>query len=438
MAALLKLNHQENASSAELLSRLPEAERKKILSEFTDKELEVLEYDWEFWARQNQKTPEGKWLTWLILAGRGFGKTRTGAEQILKWQREGYKRFALVAQTPAEARDVMIEGESGILACAPPNNKPLYEPSKRRITWKNGAIATIYSGENPELLRGPQHDKAWVDELAKYKYPEETWDNLMFGLRLGDNPQALVSTTPKPVKLIKSLIADTDTFVTRGSTYDNICNLAESFIKTVIKKYENTRLGRQELYAEVLDDNPNALWKREDIEKTRIKPEQLPELIRIVVGVDPAVTSGTEADDTGIVVAGMDNNHHGYILDDKTLKASPDGWAKAAVNAYHKWKADRIIGEANNGGDMIEFVIKSVDRDVSYRKVTATRGKMLRAEPIAALYEQGKIHHVGYFGDLEDQYCEWQPGDKSPNNMDAAVWALTELFSKERIGVVNI
>lgn len=373
----------------------------------------------------------------MILAGRGYGKTRTGAEQIIKWKNQGYKRFTLMAKTPGEARDVMILGESGILARCPPWDRPNYEPSKLCLTWKNGAIAHIYSGENPDQPRGGQAEKAWVDELAKYRNPEEALDNVMFGLRLGDNPQIVITTTPKPIKVIKELIRDPNTFVTRGSTYDNIGNLADAFIQTVITKYENTRLGRQELYAEILDDNPNALWQREGLDRFRLK--DVPEdLIRIVVGVDPAVTSGDESDETGIVVAGKGKSGHGYILEDGTVKASPDGWARRVVALYYKWKADRIIGESNNGGDMIEFVIRSVDRNVSYKKVTATRGKLIRAEPIAALYEQGKIHHVGMFGDLEDQYCEWQPGDPSPNNMDAAVWALTELFEKSNLGILNI
>jgi len=362
----------------------------------------------------------------MILAGRGFGKTRAGGEQILKWKAEGYKRFALVAQTPAEARDVMIEGESGILEISPPWDLPIYESSKRRITWANGARATVYSGENPEMLRGPQHEKAWVDELAKYRYPQETWDNLMLGLRIGSNPQVVVTTTPKPIKLIKEILKDTDNIITRGNTYENIGNLADAFIKTVIKKYENTRLGRQELYAELLDDNPRALWERKDIEEQRVI--KAPDLIRVVVGVDPSVTDTETSDEAGIVVAGIDKNGHGYVLEDKSLKASPHGWAKAAVTGYHAWRGDRIVGEVNNGGDMIEFVIRSVDRNVAYKKVHATRGKQLRAEPIAALYEQKKIHHVGYFADLEDEYCEWEPGDKSPNRLDAAVWAFTELF----------
>lgn len=425
-----------NSSTAERIALLPPEERKSLLKGYSKDELKHLEYDWDFWARGNQKTPEGQWITWLLLAGRGYGKTRVGSQQIVKWKNEGYKRFSLMAKTPAEARDVMINGESGILACSPPWDMPLYEPSKRSLTWANGAIALIYSGENPDQSRGSQCEKAWVDELAKYRYPEAALDNVMLGLRLGDNPQIVITTTPRPIKVIKELLKAKSTVVTRGSTYDNIGNLANAFIQTVIAKYENTRLGKQELYAEILDDNPNALWKRKTIEDSRVNT--IPDLIRIVIGVDPAVTSGETSDDTGIIAAGKDVKGHGYVLDDKTLKASPAEWAKEAVRAYYRWKADRIIGETNNGGDMIEFVIRSVDRNVSYRKVTATRGKLIRAEPIAALYEQGRIHHVGYFSELEDQMCEWQPGEKSPNNMDAAVWALTELFEKENLGPVNV
>ena len=423
-------------STAEKLAKLQPEERIKLLKSYKPEELKKLEYDWNFWARENQKTPEGKWITWLLMAGRGFGKTRVGAEQIIKWKNQGYKHLSLMAKTPAEARDVMIEGESGILNCSPPWDMPMYEPSKRSLTWKNGATALIFSGENYDQARGSQCEKAWIDELAKYRNPQEALDNIMFGLRLGDNPQVIITTTPKPIKTVKELLKDKNTIITRGSTYDNISNLADAFIQTVIAKYENTRLGRQELYAEMLDDNPNALWNRAMIDSLRVK--EVPELIRIVIGVDPATTSGEDSDETGIIVAGIDRQKKGYVLEDATFKGSPNEWAQKVVRLYHKWRADRVIGETNQGGDMIETIIKSIDRSVSYRGVHASRGKLLRAEPIAALYEQGKIHHVGYFSDLEDQMCEWQQGDASPNNLDAMVWALTELFNKEPSGFVNV
>lgn len=405
---------------------LPEEERQRVLSTLTEEESLELLFDWEFWARPKQLTPPGKWYVWLILAGRGFGKSRTGAEQIRSWQEQGYSRFALVGQTPGEVRDVMIEGESGILAISPPWNMPSYEPSKRKLTWPNGAFAITYSGENPEQLRGPQHEKAWTDELAKLKYPQETWDNLELGLRLGDNPQVVVTTTPKPIKLIKELIKDNQTYITSGSSYENIGNLAPAFIDRIIKKYEGTRLGRQELHAEVLDDVQGALWNSKQLEDLRVIKHS--DLKRIVVGVDPAVTNTEDSDETGIVAAGLGIDGQGYVLDDSSLKDSPDKWARAAVTAYHKLKADRIIGEANNGGDLVEIVIRTVDNKVSYKKVHASRGKLTRAEPIAALYEQGKVHHVGLFPQLEDEMCSWVPGDKSPNRMDALVWALTELM----------
>ena len=361
------------------------------------------------------------------MAGRGWGKTRVGAEQIRSWQEEGSERFALVGQTPAEVRDVMIEGESGILAISPPWNMPHFEPSKRKLTWPNGAFAMTYSAENPDLLRGPQHEKAWVDELAKFKYLEDCWDNLLLGLRIGRDPQALITTTPRPNKVLKGIMMDPTTVMTRGSTYDNIANLAPTFIEVIKSKYEGTRLGRQELFAEILDDNPGALWTRKNLEDTRLS-KNLPEMKRIVVAIDPAVTSNEKSDETGIIVAGLGTDNHGYVLEDISMRASPDTWARAAVMAYDKWQADRIIGEANNGGDMIEFTIRTVNPKVSYKKIWATRNKQTRAEPVAALYEQGKVHHVGYYAVLEDEYCEWVPGAASPNHLDAAVWAFTELM----------
>jgi phage terminase large subunit-like protein len=370
--------------------------------------------------------PVEAYVVWLLLAGRGFGKTRVGCEQLLEWKKQGYKRFAIVAQTPAEARDVIVEGESGILGISPPWDMPLYEPSKRRVTWNNGALAIIYSGENPELPRGAQHEKALFDELAKYKYPQDTWDNVMFGLRLGDNPQAVVTTTPKPIKTLKAIMADKNTIVTRGSTYENKANLARAFLDLVVAKYEGTRLGRQEIYADMLDDNPDALWHRQMIDDTRVK--EAPELMRVVVAIDPAVTDKETSDEAGIVVAGVDIDGHGYILDDATLKASPDQWASVAVRKFHQWDADRIVAEKNQGGDLVEMVIRTKDKSLPYTGVWASKGKYTRAEPIAALYEQKRVHHVGSFPDLVVDLCEWTPGDKAPNRLDSLVYALTEIM----------
>lgn len=408
-----------------MLASLPEQERIKILNSFSDERLNLLKYDWEFWGRPNQLEPPGDWKIWLILAGRGWGKTRTGAEFVLKKIKEGHRRVALVAPTAADARDVMVEGESGILAISPPWDMPNYEPSKRRITWNNGAIATLYAAERPDRLRGPQHDLFWADELATWKYLE-TWDMLMFGLRLGDNPMGIVTTTPRPIKLLKELIKEKNTHVTKGSTYENRGNLASVFFEKIISKYEGTRLGRQELEAEILDDNPNALWSRANIEDNKVTKH--PQLRRIVVAIDPAATDNDTSNETGIIVAGLGVDGQGYVLDDLTIKDSPHGWGKQAVTGYYKHRADRIIGEVNNGGDMIEYVIKSVDGTVPFKKVHASRGKITRAEPVAALYEQNKIHHVGNFPLLEDQLCEWEPGQESPDRMDALVWAITELM----------
>ena len=409
---------------------LPDKDRQKAISSLSPKEAEALIHDWEFWARPKQLPPDSDWYIWLLLSGRGGGKTRAGAELTVKWAKEGFSPIALVGQTKADVRDTMVEvGDSAILNICPPWFRPEYESSKRRLTFPNGVLAIIYSGDEPDQLRGPQHMKAWLDELAKFKYPQESWDNLMFGLRIGDKPQGVVTTTPRPIKVIKDLMADKRTAVTRGHTLDNKANLAPDFLNYILRKYEGTRLGRQELAGEILDDNPDALWERARIDELRVRTH--PDLIRVVVGVDPAATAKEDSSDTGIVVAGiakLGDKMHGYILDDLTIKGTPDQWASAAVTGYHKTKADKIVGEANNGGDMVEFTVRTVDKNVSFKSVHASRGKYTRAEPVSALYEQGRIHHVGYFSDLEDQLCEWVPGDTSPDRLDALVWAITELM----------
>lgn len=390
-------------------------------------------HEWPLWARDNQLPPDGLWSVWLLMAGRGFGKTRCGAEWV-RGMVESRKasRIALVAPTAADARDVMVEGESGLLNIFPSGRRPVYEPSKRKVTFSNGAIAMLYSAEEPDRLRGPQHDAGWADEAAAWKYPE-TWDMLQFGLRLGDNPQQVVTTTPKPVKLVRDILAEPGTVVTRGSTFDNARNLAAPFLSKIRAKYEGTRLGRQELNAELLDDNPNALWKRSDIDRTRIKPSQAPVMRRIVVAVDPAVTNDEASDETGIIVAGLGEDGRGYVFDDLTCKESPAKWAKVALDAYKDRKADRVVAETNQGGDMVETIFRSLDQSVSYQGVHASRGKFSRAEPVAALYEQGRVSHVGSFGTLEDQMCDYNPqaASRSPDRMDALVWALTALMLEQ-------
>lgn len=401
---------------------------RKLLARLTDAEAEEALYDWPLWARPNQLAPAGDWSTWLLLAGRGFGKTRTGAEFVRAEVDAGRaSRVALVAPTAADARDVMVEGESGILAISPPWNRPLYEPSKRRLTWPNGAQATLYSADEPDRLRGPQQDLAWADELAAWRYPE-TWDMLMFGLRLGRRPRVAVTTTPKPTRLIRDLIASPTTAITRGSTFDNHANLAPAFLDVIVRKYEGTRLGRQELYAEVLDDTPGALWTRAMIEAAQA-PGAFPDMKRVVVAIDPAVTSGEQSDETGIIVAGLGVDGIAYVLADRTCRLSPDGWASRAVIAYDDFDADRIIAEVNNGGDLVEATIRTVRRNIPYKKVHASRGKRVRAEPIAALYEQGRVKHAPGLHALEDQMVTFVPdgAEGSPDRVDALVWALTEL-----------
>lgn len=339
--------------------------------------------------------------------------------------------MAIVAATSSDITETCFEGVSGVISVLKRYgiyNETDYNRSRSAYELPNGSRIKGFTAEKPDRLRGPQHHYAWCDELAAWEYPE-TWDQLQFGLRLGEHPQCVITTTPRPTKIIKELIKNSDTIITRGSTYENKENLAESTLITLKAKYENTRLGQQELYGAVLDDNPGALWNRSNIEATRIQKEQLPNLVRVVVGIDPAVTSGEESDSTGIIVAGRSADGHYYILADETMKASPQVWAEKAVSSFEAHKADRIIAEVNNGGDLVLHLLQQVNPNVPVKKVTASRGKSVRAEPIAALFEQQRAHMVGYFTELEDELCEYEPGVtvKSPDRMDAMVWALTEL-----------
>lgn len=395
-------------------------------------------YDWEGeWARPSQQYPDGDWSTWVINAGRGYGKTRTGAENVRRWAAASPGiRIAMVARTASDVRDVMVEGESGIMAVCPPWDRPHYEPSKRRLTWANGSTATTYSADEPDLLRGPQFHKAWADEVASWRFLLDTWTNLQMTLRLGNDPRLIVTTTPKPLAWLRRLLADDTTVVTGGSTYENRANLAAAFFDNVTRLYEGTTVGRQELYADVLDEAEGALWKRETIDSNRVV--ETPDLDRIVVAIDPAVSSNEQSDETGIVAAGRArvgangnrSSMHFYVLDDLSLRATPLNWAERAITLYDLQEADRIIGEVNNGGEMVESTLRTLREDISYKAVHASRGKAARAEPIAALYEQGRVHHVGMFDELEDQCCNWEPhsGMRSPDRLDALVWAITELM----------
>ena len=417
---------------------LGERERTELLRTMSAAELDTFNHDWDVWGRDEQLPPAGNWRVWLLLAGRGFGKTRTGAEFVRSRvaQRKA-RHIALVAPTAADARDVMVEGESGLLAIAPAGHRPLYEPSKRRLTWPNGALATTYSADEPERLRGPQHDFAWCDELAAWRYPE-AWDMLMFGLRLGSDPRAVVTTTPRPARLIKALLADPTVVVTRGTTAENEDNLAPAVLTEIVRRYEGTRLGRQELEAEILEDAPDALWNRATIEAARVS--NAAELTRVVVAIDPAAGSGQRSDETGIVVAGKDAAGHGYVLADMSGRYAPTEWARAAITAYRAHAADRIVAEVNNGGEMVEATLRVVDANVPFTAVHASRGKVARAEPVAALYEQGWVHHLGALAALEDQMCNFThdfdrvAAGYSPDRVDALVWALSELLVRPMAG----
>lgn len=418
----------DDRSAAEILGAFSKEERTALLSAFAQGDIERLAHDWRFWARPGQRTPQGDWLCWLVLAGRGFGKTRMGAEWIRTQARNREARIALVGATWSEARAVMVEGESGLLSICPKAERPRFEPSKQQLSWPNGALGFLYSADQPDQMRGPQHSAAWVDELAKCAYADALWDMLLMGLRLGKHPQVMVTTTPRPLPLLSALLKDASSVVTRGSTWANAANLAPSFISQMKARYDGTRLGAQELEGQLLESIEGALWAYKNIEDGRCK--QAVSLKRIVVAIDPPVTAHAHSDACGIVVAGCDDAGHGYVLADVSLEqASPDEWARKAIEAYTAYDADRIIAEVNQGGDLVETVLRTHDAHIPYRAVRASRGKHVRAEPIAALYEQGRIHHVGVFADLENELCSFVPGQaKSPDRLDALVWAFTDLL----------
>jgi phage terminase large subunit-like protein len=378
------------------------------------------------------------WRTWLVLGGRGSGKTRAGAEWvrtmalgIAPFTNGPVLRIALIGETIADVRTIMVEGVSGVLSVHAPHERPVYEPSKRQLTWPNGAVAQLFSAEDPDGLRGPQFGAAWCDELAKWRYADKTWDMLQFALRLGASPRQVVTTTPRPIGLLKRILGDAATAVSRSRTLDNFSNLAPGFVAEMRARYGATALGRQELDGELVEDREDGLWSRAQLERTRV--DRAPELVRIVVAVDPPVTSGAKADACGIVVAGIDAEGRGYVLSDRTVAGyAPLVWAKVAVAALEEFQADRIVAEVNQGGDLVEGVIRQIDASVPLRKVRATRGKFIRAEPVAALYERGLVSHVGQFAALEDQLCDFGPAGlstgRSPDRLDALVWALTDLM----------
>ena len=400
----------------------------------TETQLKDLMHDWRFWGRENQIAPEGEWSTWIALAGRGFGKTEAGAQWIKERVKDGAMQIALIAETGKDLTTVMVPRLLSLYRDTD-NDKPTATFSPVKIVWPSGAIAMGYNGTEPDQLRGPEFDTAWVDELAKYRKARETWDMLQFTMRSGDDPRVFVSTTPRPIPVVREILKDDTTVITKGSTYDNAGNLPKAFLSKLKKRYEGTRLGRQELHAEILDDLVGALWNRTEIDDHRV--DVRPDMHRIVVAVDPSGTSGEndDGDSIGIVVAGVGVDGRAYVLLDATCKLGPNGWGRRTVAAYKRFQADLVVGEKNYGGAMVEYVIRTVDKTINYKGVDASRGKHIRAEPIAALYEQGRVSHVGSFDELEDQMCQMDStgyvGEGSPDRLDALVWALTELMLED-------
>ncbi len=430
-------------SGAEWLACAPREVQEEFLNELSEEALLALPWMFEFWAMEHQLPPEGDWRTWVIMGGRGAGKTRAGAEWV-RAEVEGArpldpgrsKRVALIGETFDQVRDVMIFGESGILACSPPDRRPEWQATRRRLLWPNGAVAQAFSAHEPEALRGPQFDAAWVDELAKWKKAEEAWDMLQFALRLGDHPRQCVTTTPRNVAVLKGILANPSTVVTRAPTEANRAWLAASFLEEMRARYGGTRLGRQELEGELLEDAEGALWTSAMLEGLR--REEAGALTRVVVAVDPPVSGHQGSDECGIVVVGAHTEGdpgqwRAVVLEDASVSAaSPREWATAAIAAMERHGAERLVAEVNQGGDLVESVIRQVDRLVPFRAVRASRGKVARAEPVAALYEQGRVHHLRGLGKLEDQMCrmtvQGYEGRGSPDRVDALVWAIHELM----------
>lgn len=399
--------------------------------------------NWLKTARSKQIQPKEDHYIWLILAGRGWGKTRTGAQDIALYAlRNPNTISAVVAPTHGDLRRVCFGGPSGLMTIIPnecfstQKDRKGYSQSTSEIRLFNGSKIIGYAASEPERLRGPQFHRAWVDELAAWRYNQEAFDQLMFGLRLGKNPQCVITTTPKPINLIKELINRKDVIITKGNTFENKDNLAETALSMLKDRYEGTNLGRQELYAEIIEEYEGALWNSKMIEDTRINEDDERDLKQIIVAIDPAVTANENSDETGIVVVGKDYNEAYYVLEDLSGRYSPDKWARKAIDCYYEWGADRIVAEVNNGGDLVERLLRSIDYNIPYRSVRATRGKLTRAEPISALYEQKRVHHVGYFSELESQMCSYTGETRpSPDRLDALVWGMTEI-SKSR-GEVN-
>ena len=420
------------------MALLEQTERARLIRRLSNTDVQGLLYDWDFWARPSQLPPanDNDWVYYMMLAGRGSGKTRAGAECIRRLKNT-MSPLALIGPTHDDVMGVMVQGPAGIQAISPPGDYPVLKQG--RLIWPNGAIAQLFSAERPDRLRGPQHAAGWADELAAWKYPDETWSNFEFGLRVGRSPRAMITTTPRPIKLVRQLVADPQCRVRRTSSYANRAHLPERYFSRIIARHEGTRLGRQEIYAEILDDVPGALWTRDGLEATRLGfNAKLPDLARIVVAIDPAATSGEDADETGSIVAGKDYHGHAYVLADRSGHYQPTEWAREAIAQFHhpERRADRIVAEINNGGEMVENTLRMIDPGVPFTAVHASRGKVVRAEPISALYEQRRVHHVGFFPQLEDQMTSFtidydRERDGSPDRVDALVWAITELLVED-------
>jgi phage terminase large subunit-like protein len=421
-------------SRARQFAKLPTAQKQAMLAKLSAEELQALYYDWSFWARPAQCAPKGDWRIWMILAGRGFGKTRSGAEWVRQMATcHPHARIALVAATYAEGRAVMIEGESGLLTISEASQRPTYEPSLRRLRWPGGAVATLYSAEDFDGLRGAQHHFAWADELAKWSYAESAWMNLDMGLRLGAQPRACVTTTPRPTAVLRRLLARADLQLTRGRTQDNAAHLPPAFVAAMDAQYAGTRLGRQELDGELMEDVAGALWSRALLEACRVR--DVPPLTRVVVGVDPPVTSGERADACGIVACGLGADGKAYVLADASVQGlSPEGWARAVAACAKAHEADLVVAECNNGGDLVQSVLQQVAPGLPIRLVRAARGKAARAEPVAVLYAQQRVFHAAHLSALEDELCglcaggDYQGPGRSPDRADALVWAMTTLM----------
>ena len=416
---------------------------KEFLDELDAETVERIWYDWQVWARDDQLPPSAlddarQWRNWLVMGGRGSGKTRTGAEWV-RAQAMGYtpmadevcSRIALVGETIGAVRSVMVEGVSGLLAIHPEGDRPRFEPSKNQLVWPNGTIAQMFSAENPAGLRGPQFSAAWCDEICKWRYGVETWDMLQFGLRLGLSPRVVVTTTPMPIELIKKIMVNPATVISRSTTMSNVAHLSSAFLDEVQRRYGSSRLGRQELEGEIIEERDDALWMRDWFEQHRV--QSAPDLTRIVVAVDPPITSGKRSDACGIVIAGLGFDGRCYVLADRSTRGQlPLDWAKGVIDAYRDFRGDCIVAEINQGGELVENLLRQVDERVPIKKVHATRGKWVRAEPISALYGRGLVSHVGSIAMLEDQLCDFGPNGlssgRSPDRLDALVWAVTELM----------